>query len=155
MIDTPHYIHPVTLSIGYNKIRIESKRHDYLLQIALKNVGPSNISDWHVDVFFPTQLMDPKVTYTLKLPENSDIVYSLLRSTHNTHPGIICPGDNKIIMALEYYVDTNIYLMRRVLFRYKVTATCYVHEHRVGIAERTVNDLHIFKHSWFVPELPS
>jgi len=128
----------------YKKIKIESKRHDYQLQVALKNEGTSNISEWHVDVFFPTTLLNPSVTYALDVPDRTDHISTLFRSSQNTHPGVIYPGDKKIVMSIDYYIDTNIYRMRQDLFQNKVIAKSYVHGKQVANVEKKVSDLQIF-----------
>jgi hypothetical protein len=144
-IDTmPEISYPIALSIDYEKIKIESKRHDYQLQVELKNEGTRNIDEWHVDVIFPTALLNPSVTYALAVPERTDHVYTHFRSSQDTHPGVIFPGDKKLVLSIDYYVDTNIYRMRQDLFQNKVNAISYVQGQQVANVEKNVTDLQIF-----------
>lgn len=134
----------VSLSIEYRKVKLESKRHDYQLQVLLKNEGTSNIVEWHVDVLFPTNLLDPSVTFALEVPDRSDDKITFFRSSQETHNGVIYPGDEKLVMTIDYYVDLNIFRMRQDLFQNKVSAISYVHDQKVANVEKSVSDLHIF-----------
>jgi len=144
IVETSMIGSPIILSMDYKRINIESKRHDYQLQVSLKNDGTNNISDWHVDVLFPTTLLDPSVTYALAVQERSDHISTLFRSNQDTHPGVIYPGDKKTVMSIDYYIDTNIFRTRQDLFQNKVSAISYVHGQKAANIEKEVSELQIY-----------
>lgn len=135
---------PVEIEIEYKKINIQPKRHDYRLQVSLKNISTKPISEWHVDVGVPTWLLAPTVTYHLKVTERSDSEQTLFRSTHQTHNGIIYPGDSKLILSIDYYVDDAIYSKLHDLFSKKILATAYVHGELSATSEKTFSNLQNF-----------
>lgn len=135
---------PVSLTIEYDEIGIESKRHDYQLQVVLKNEGTSDITEWHVDVVFPTALLDPSARYALAVPERSDHKDTLFRSSQETLPGVIYPGDEKTVMTIDYYIDSNIYRLRWDLFQGKARAISFIGGQQVASAEKSVSELQNF-----------
>ena len=117
--------HPVELQIAYTDKKIQSERHDYLLLVKLTNKGTKPISEWHVDVQFPTPLLEPQ-RRLLEVPERNDSSHTFLRSTQITHPGLIYPGDTKVVMGIDYRIDNDLYTSRGDLFDHLITATAYV-----------------------------
>ena len=137
--------YPVELAIAYKKRPTSSgERHDYQLQITLKNVGSRPITQWHVDVEFPTRLLEPNVTYGSRVPDRSDGDSTLFRATQDTHPGAIYPDDTKIVMTIDYMMDHQIFYDRRGLFDQRVTAIAYVHGEHAATGEKVVQDLQCF-----------
>lgn len=138
----PEY--PVELAIRYEKKIIRPERHDYELQVTLKNVGSRPITQWHVDVEFPTRLLEPNVTYALSVPERSDQDQTLFRVTQDHHRGAIYPDDTKIVMTIDYMMDHQIYYDSRGLFDQQVTAIAYVHGEFAATVKKVVRDLQFF-----------
>jgi hypothetical protein len=133
----------VELSISYDKKRISSERHDYQLRVELKNVGTRPITQWHVDLEIPTRLLDPTVTYALRIPERSNREQTYLRATQDTHPGVVFPDDTKLV-SVDYRVDDKIFMDRGGLFDKSVKAIAYVHSELAVKAEKVVSDLQYF-----------
>ncbi|MBI1895291.1 MAG: hypothetical protein HYZ57_10490 [Acidobacteria bacterium] len=68
---------PVELSMEYHKVKIRSERHDYQLQVRLKNAGTKPITDWHVDVSMPTRLLESSTIFAARVPERSNAEQTL------------------------------------------------------------------------------
>jgi len=144
-VDTrPVVAFPVELSMEYQKVKILSERHDYRLQVRLKNTGTKPITEWHVDVNMPTRLLEPGVIYAIRVPERSNENQSLFRATQDTHGGPIYPGDSKLVMAVDYHVDVAISRDLRGLFDQKVSTIAYIHGEVAATTERVVRELQNF-----------
>jgi len=135
---------PVELSMEYQKVKILSERHDYRLQVRLKNTGTKPLTEWHVDVSMPTRLLEPGVIYTPRVAERSNENQTLFRATQDTHGGPIYPGDTNVIMAIDYHVDDATFRDLRGLFEEKVSAIAYIHGEVADTTERVVRELQNF-----------
>jgi hypothetical protein len=140
----PKTQYPTELEITYKKIKSTPERHDYDLKVFLKNKGTKPISEWHVDIEVPTKVLPSNVTYPLKVDERSDHVRSLFRSSDKTHGSPIYPGDSKLVLALEYYVDNEIFQNKGDIFEQKVAATAYVHGELAATNECSFRELQNF-----------
>lgn len=140
----PKTKYPSEIEITYQKVNITQKRHDYDLKVFLKNMGTSPISEWHVDIKVPTKIIPENVTYGLQVADRSDSVQSFFRSSNKTHGAPIYPGDSKLVFALDYFIDDNIYNNRDDVFDKKIVATGYVHGELVATKEYTVRELQNF-----------
>jgi hypothetical protein len=135
---------PVELSIEYRKVKIHTERHDYQLQVRLKNVGTQPITEWHVDVSVPTRLLESGTIFAARVPERSSAEQTLFRGTQKTHGGVIYPGDTKLVMTVDYYLDGAIFRDLRGWFDERVTAIAYVHGEIAATAEKVVRDIQMF-----------
>lgn len=135
---------PAELSIEYQKVKIRSERHDYQLQVRLKNAGTRPITEWHVDVSMPTRLLESGTIFAARVPERSNWQQTLFRGTQKTRGGAIYPGDTRLVLTIDYYVDDALYEDLRGLFDECVTAIAYVHGEIATTAERFVRDIQIF-----------
>jgi hypothetical protein len=134
---------PVELSLEYLKAKTSSERHDYRLQVTLKNTGTKPIAEWHVDVSMPTRLLDPGRVYTSRVSGRSDEKQTLFRAAYDSTGGVIYPGDTRLVMALDYHMDHAIFRDLRGLFDEKVIATANIYGEITAI-ERVVRDLQNF-----------
>lgn len=140
----PPTAYPVKLSINYDKLNIQPKRHDYRLRVALTNEGTRPIREWHVDMEMPTRLLESSMVHALRVPDRSDEKRTLFRASQETNGGPIYPKDTKPAMTVDYRVDDALFWDPRGLFDEKVTATAYVHGELVATAERVVKDIQVF-----------
>jgi hypothetical protein len=134
---------PVELSMEYLKVKISSERHDYRLQVILKNTGTRPITEWHVDVSMPTSLLDSGRVSISRVSERSDENRTLFRATQDTHGDPIYPGDPKQVMMVDYHVDDAIFRDLRGLFDEKVIAIANIHGELTTV-ERVVRGLQNF-----------
>jgi len=144
LTNMPTTASPVELHIDYSSTRIQSARHDYRLEVNLRNCGTEVIANWHVDLEIPTILLDPNVTYAIAVPDRSDQDRTLFRATNNTHPGTIFPGDSKQVMSIDYHVDHDIFEGHSNVFDQYISAVAFV-DGKVGVTVRKlVSDLNVF-----------
>ena len=66
------------------------------------------------------------VTHYLRVSDRSDNEFALFRSSNSTHKGIIYPGDKKIAMIIDYYVDDAIHTHELSVFDKKVVARLFI-----------------------------
>lgn len=136
--------YPVELAINYTEERRRSERHDYKLQVTLKNSGTRPITEWHVDVEIPTVLLEHVQNLALRVAERSDRERAFLRATQANHHGPIYPGDTQLVMAIDYRVNNEIYMNRGDLFERSVMAKAYIRGDLAAAAEKPVRDLQVF-----------
>lgn len=136
--------YPVALGVSYEKKRITRERHDYELHVKLSNEGSKPITEWHVDVEFPTRLLNPHTIFDKKVQDRSDELVTLFRATRDSRQSDIYPGDTKVVIKVPYWVDYTIFRDPRGVFDQNVVATAYVHGELVAVAERVVRELQNF-----------
>ncbi len=135
--------HPVRVSMKHENVNIRSGRHDYRLQVTLENLGTAPISEWHVDVSFPTRLLETGAFLLARIPARSDEKLTLFRGTSkNATP--IFPGDDRLLLTIDYHMDDNLFSNLRGLLDEKVTAAAYVHGESPSKTECLVRDLQMF-----------
>jgi hypothetical protein len=110
--------------------------HEYELRVTLENNGSKNIHDWHVDLVFPTILLKPSVKYSRAVASRSDEKETLFRSSQNSHPGVIYPGDHKLVLTIDYRMNDDIYWNHQEVYKQTVKATAYVHDEKVATLEK-------------------
>ena len=128
----------------YKEKNIQSDHHDYQLIVEFTNPTNNSITEWHVDVKFPTLLLPRNVTHFLKVPNRSDNEYTLLRSSNDTHKSIIYPGDKKVAMIIDYYMDSNIYHNGNNILNKNVVACLFINGEIIKTEEILVKKIQRF-----------
>jgi len=138
--------YPVELSMKFALVKNTlGERHDYRLAVTLRNVGGKPITEWNVDVKFPTRLLESPASFSSRVPERSNEEQTLLRATQDTLGRVIYPEDPAPVMAVDYYIDPDMYdREEHWLLDRTVTATAYVHGELAGNAELFVRDIQKF-----------
>ena len=136
--------YPVELSVDYKVRKQTQERHDYTLEVALANVGVRPIKEWHVDVDFPTPLLEPAEKFFLAVADRSNAERTLFRSTHETHKGPIFPGDRRVVASIDYRIDFRLFHNDRGVLGSDVTATAYAHDEQAATVTKAVHDLNRF-----------
>ena len=113
------------LTLEYETINMTQQRHDYQLVVLLKNTGNEPIDDWHVDVEFPTAILEHPEKKHHYVGSRSTKTYSFFRVSQSDHGTKIFPGDKLRAMIIEYFMDYEIFMSRGNLFQETVRATVY------------------------------
>ena len=130
---------PVEITVSDRKTDGDSHRHNYRLTVQLKNSSPELIDTWHVDVEFPRPLLNSDSQF-LRVASRSTNETVHLRSTQDTHPGAIYPGDPKTVMTIDYHMDDRLYDGPPILLQEVVRINAYVSGHTLTV-EKTVEDI--------------
>lgn len=117
---------PAKLVFNRKDLRIVSERHDYSLEVFLENTGARAIGDWHVDVTLPTRLLEPGTVFALRVPERSNAQTTLFRSTADKFKSPLYPGDSRLVLSVEYFIDSRLFWDQQELFDESITAVAYV-----------------------------
>lgn len=110
------------------KVRSRSTdRHDYDLFVLVRNLGTEALVPYHVDVEFPRRVMHQPHNYTTYVANRSseDTVFLRMVSAQDRPGETIYPGDDKVVMKLEYFMTDKIYSDRGDLLARPVRATLY------------------------------
>jgi len=120
-------------------------QHNYRLLVTLKNKGQARIDRYHLDVLFPTGLLQPHVHYALELPARRTSTHSLFRVATEMHQvGALYPGDSGAALTIDYYVNREIFQNRPQLLKETVTATLYVEGYSPLVVEKSMSELQNF-----------
>jgi len=113
----------IDVEIIYKKIKLESERHDYLLEVITKNLSDEPISSFHVDLEFPARVVEQPEKLEFFIEDRSSRDVSFFRATYRDDE--IYPGDTKLIISIPYYMDHEIYYDRGNLFDMPVRTTFF------------------------------
>ncbi len=134
----------IDLEISYMKIRMESKHHDYLLEIKVRNLGHQLIQSYHIDLEFPARVVDQSKASNFLVKERSDNRICFFRAQYLEEDDAIFPGDTKTVLSFPYYVDLDIFSDRGKLFKQPARATFYRRGFQPLILEKPFGDLQFF-----------
>jgi hypothetical protein len=132
------------LDLDYEKKNATQKRHDYQLVVSLLNRGNQPVDDWHVDVEFPTALLEYPEKDRHFVGHRSEGTHSFFRVTQFDHGIKIFPGDKLCAITIKYFVNNEIYMKRGDLFNKTVRVTLYSNEMEPKMVERSVLQLQDF-----------
>jgi hypothetical protein len=134
----------IDLEVSYKKVKIRPERHDYLLEIKLKNLGNEPLVDYHVDVELPARVIEHTENNQFYVQERSSMDFSFFRKTNQINDQDIYPGDTKIVMSIPYYMDRDIYWSRGDLLTQIVKASLYRKGFQPLMLEKPFGDFQIF-----------
>ena len=132
------------LALHYEKKNITQKRHDYQLVVLLTNGGNQPVDDWHVDVEFPTALLEHPERDRHFIGTRSTKTHSFFRVKQLDHGTVLFPGDPLRAITIDYFVDNDIYMRKHDLFQKTVRATLYSKGMEPKVAEKSVRELQTF-----------
>ncbi|MGD0276065.1 MAG: hypothetical protein ABSB79_08415 [Syntrophales bacterium] len=133
---------PLNIIIRYEKVNIKSERNDYRLVVVLTNTGNSPISKYHVDLKFPSRLIEQPEKLDIYVRNRSNKIFAYFRTTEESK-GDIFPGDSLRIMNIPYYVDNDIFFNVE-LSKMVVEATVYTHGYNPRKVEKSMTELQTF-----------
>jgi hypothetical protein len=134
----------IDLEIAYKKLKIESERHDYLLEVMVRNLSDEQINAYHVDLEFPTCVVErpDKIKYYVQERSNRNV--SFFRAVYQNGVNVIYPGDTRLVLSLPYFMDNEIYTNRGNLLDQLVRATFYRKDFQPLAVEKVFDDLENF-----------
>lgn len=122
------------------------ERHDYRLEVIVRNLGTEPLGKYHVDVEMPAPAVHNPQNQMLYVRERSNNKVALFRVISEEHRPreTIFPGDEKVVMSAHYFVDDHIYRDRSEIFQQPVKATLYHRGFRPVTVQREFNELEEF-----------
>jgi diguanylate cyclase (GGDEF)-like protein len=137
---------PVTLSIISRAERMETDRHEYMIEVYAANAGASVLRDWTVEVQVPRGIAPPNESSMFRVDTRRDTRVETYRMTQEQHSGNpIFPGDDKFRVFNYRFVMTRASHDRGPeLFATPVTAVLYVGDKIVAEAARPFGELQEF-----------
>jgi hypothetical protein len=134
----------INLEMTYLKSRMESERHDYVLEIKVQNLGNEIIKSYHVDLEFPARVIEKSKATAFLVEDRSNRISCFFRSIHHGTDDVIFPRDVKEVMSFPYYMDDNLYSYRFELFKQLAKATFYRDGFQPLTIEKPFSDLQFF-----------
>ncbi len=132
----------IDLDISYKKIRQESARHDYVLEVKATNLSNEQIGSYHVDLELPACVIEHPERIDSFVEDRSTRDVSFFRVNYSDDP--IYPGDTKLLLAVPYYMNTDIYRNRDRLFDVPVRSTVFRQGYQPLIVEKPFGELQFF-----------
>jgi hypothetical protein len=134
------------VTLNYERVGpLMSPQHNYRLLVDLTNTGTEVVSDYHVDLEFPSPLVKQDVHFGLELPNRKTDTHRFFRvPIAGYKPDSIYPGDSLTLMTQDYYIDTVIHTFRPEVLRELVTATVYVKGNPPLIVRKSISELQNF-----------
>ncbi|MDP8227634.1 MAG: hypothetical protein P9L89_08365 [Candidatus Celaenobacter polaris] len=134
----------IDLEISYVRIRMESRHHDYVLEIKVQNLGNEIIRLYHIDLEFPARVVEKSKVTAFLVADRTDHQTCFFRSIRHGEDDAIYPGDTKEVMSFPYYMDNDIYSHRGRLFEQPVRATFYRKGFQPLTLEKDFGELQFF-----------
>ena len=102
------------IEISYRVVRKESERHDYQLEIVLKNLGTEPLGQYHIDVMMPTRVIHNVENQFLYVRDRSTHDRALFRLVSEKHrpKEVLYPGDARPVLSVQYFVDNKLFQSR-------------------------------------------
>ena len=94
----------IDLEISYLKVRMESERHDYILEIKIQNLGHETIRSYHVDLEFPARVIEKTKATAFLVADRTNHSTCFFRSIRHAGDDAICPGDKKVVISFPYFM---------------------------------------------------
>jgi len=131
-------------SIEYEKVKINMHRHVYRLIVFIKNYGKSVIEKFHVDLEFPTALIDNPKEHPLFIQDRSNEKVSFFRYTSKNYGNPLYPGDTIRAFNLLYIVDDVIYRDKQSIFKDVARASFYIEGRKPRVIEKSIAQLQVY-----------
>ena len=133
------------VAISFRSEHENGERHDYRLEITVRNVGTEPLGAFHVDVQMPARVVHQPEQHPLFIRDRSTREIAFFRRTSaDLRGGTVYPGDTEIVMTVSYFVITRIFQQRGAFFDQPVTATLYLRGFRPVKVMQTFRDLQRF-----------
>lgn len=143
------------IEISYRKKRISGQRHDYCLEVTLTNRGTEPLGAYHLDLTMPAIVVSNVEAQPSYVEDRSDRDTAFFRVKSTDIEQRLYPGDSRIVMAIPYYIDDNIYwgryrdrMLNRInhhdLFQQPVIVTFYRYGFQPLTLERCFGELQNF-----------
>lgn len=129
-------------SIGWRKISITGEHHDYRLELAIANHSTKSLSEFHIDLVFPTKVLNAAELHPLFIPAQSDRQSSFFRYAASARNPPIYPGDKVVLIKLDYYMNDQIWDHK--LLGFNVTASLYCGAQAPVLVELLFRELQCF-----------
>jgi hypothetical protein len=112
-------------------------RHDYELAVIVRNLGNSRLTDYHVDLDFPTRVLESPDRHVSYVAKRSTDTRAFFRASGNATPELF-PGDAEPVITLPYYVDDDIFWNHYRSEGHTFAEAVRVTLHRTGLPPITV-----------------
>lgn len=133
------------IAISFRSEHEDGERHDYRLEITIRNVGTEPLGAFHVDVQMPAQVVHQPEQNPLYVRDRSNRERAVFRRTsEDLRGGTVYPGDTAVFMTVNYFVITRILQQRGAIFDQPVSATLYQRGFRPVTVMQTFRDLQWF-----------
>jgi len=132
------------IGIEYEKIKVTGERHNYRLIVLLTNRGKEPIDEYHVDLEFPTGLIEKTKEEYHYVSIHSTDKRSFFRATRQQIGRSILPGDTLRVLNIPYYVDEGIYFNKNDLLKENVKAVMYSKGKEPVSSVKSISQLQIF-----------
>ncbi len=134
----------IDIEIKYIKNKIQSDRHDYILEVYIKNLGIEPVENYHIDLQMPAKVIEKPDLNPLYVKERSNNFIFFFRVANKGNNELIYPGDKKLIIKLPYFMNNINYNDKFNLFKEPVRITFYRKNFQILNIEKPFDELQCF-----------
>ncbi len=131
-------------SIQWREVSISTRHHDYRLTVTIANRSARPISDFHIDLVFPADVLKDPDRHSLFVPGRSDRQSSFFRYASSVQSKPIYPGDEAALIDIDYYMDDRVYARHHNFFSFIVSASLYCGAQAPVVVELPFGELQCF-----------
>ena len=99
----------VELHIDFKAVRRQPDYHEYHLGVFVKNTGTEPLTEYWVDLQFPRAVLNSSTTYAAEVPDRRTHNQMFLRHTHKQTKRELYPGDEIVLLSIDYHMDHDLY----------------------------------------------
>jgi hypothetical protein len=99
----------VELHIDFKTVSRQQDYHAYQLGVFVKNTGTEPLTEYWLDLQFPRAVLDSSTTYAAEVPDRRTHNQMLLRCTHKQTRRELYPGDEIVLLTIDYHMDHDLY----------------------------------------------
>jgi hypothetical protein len=137
---------PAEIKLVRRNLSITKERHDYELEVHIKNTGTEPFIDFNVDLEMPLAPVHRPETMFLLVKDRSTNKAAYFRFVMVQHrPGAtVYPGDTITVLKIQYFMNNALYSAQQELFNAPVRATMYLRGHAPISCEQRFEELQIY-----------
>lgn len=134
----------LSVVVGYEREKIEDRRHEYRLAITVQNVSNRKLDDYHIDIEVPAEVCIQPANRDSFVKGRSDRDIAFFRVTPQLLEGTLYPNDKRTIKNIFYFVDDKIWFDRQTVLEKTVKVTAYAEGMQPVTVATTLKKLQMF-----------
>ncbi len=99
----------VDLRLDFKTLRRQPDYHEYQLGVFVTNTGSEPLTNYWVDLQFPRAVLNTSSIYAAEVAERRTNKYLLFRATRDHTRRDLYPGDELIVLSVDYHMNHDIF----------------------------------------------
>ncbi len=134
----------LNVEVGYEREKIEDRRHEYRLAVTVQNTSNRKVDEYHIDIEVPAEVCIQPANRDSFVKGRSSREIAFFRVTPQLMDGTLYPNDKRTIRNIFYFVDDKIWFDRQTILEKTVKVTAYAEGMQPVTVETRLQKLQIF-----------